>query len=145
MKSEIKGISPVVGTILLIAITVALAVAVGVIVSGLSGRGAPPSAFVNVTATGSTISDGIVIVRLDHRGGDALSMSELTVKAEDIDGDLVEIPMTWPTVLDISDTAFGTYTYDTHATERTEGAVVRIVVIHNPSKTFLVDTNVLVG
>ena len=45
-----KGVSPVVGTILLIAITVALAAIVATLVSGLGGRGTPPSAMLQVTA-----------------------------------------------------------------------------------------------
>jgi flagellin-like protein len=49
-EKEIRGVSPVVGTILLIAITVALAAVVATLVSGLGGRGAPPSAMLTVTA-----------------------------------------------------------------------------------------------
>ena len=49
-KMEQKGVSPVVGTILLIAITVALAAVVATLVSGLGGRGTPPSAMLTVVA-----------------------------------------------------------------------------------------------
>jgi len=73
-----RGVSPVVGTILLIAITVALAAVVATLVSGLGGRGTPPSAMLTVSAT---ISGDDITLRITHEGGDDLVVKDLQVKA----------------------------------------------------------------
>jgi len=144
MKKDNTGISPVVGTILLIAITVALAVVVAVMASSMSSRGAPPFALLKVTASGSSATNGTVDITIDHQGGDAIPMSDMTLKAWNIDNALVDVPMTGPAVLTIGDTMTGHYIYDPHAASRTNSVVVRVVVIHNPSKTFILDMRPLV-
>ena len=78
-KLEQKGISPVVGTILLIAITVALAAIIAAFVGGLRDRGASPSALLSVTAHEvSATSYNLVI---SHEGGDDLAVGDLQVQA----------------------------------------------------------------
>jgi len=81
-KLEQKGISPVVGEILLISIVVILAAIIATLVGGLKARGASPSALLSVTAvktgTGSTYD-----LTISHEGGDDLSVSDLQVMASD--------------------------------------------------------------
>jgi len=77
---EQKGVSPVVGTILLIAITVALAAIVAMLVSGLGGRGAPPSAMLTVTAENGP-SPNEYTLTISHEGGDDLLAVDLEVQA----------------------------------------------------------------
>jgi len=81
-KLEQKGISPVVGTILLIAITVALAAVIATLVGGLKAQGVSPTALLSVTAvktgTGSTYD-----LTISHEGGDDLVVSDLLVMASD--------------------------------------------------------------
>jgi flagellin-like protein len=81
-KLEQKGISPLVGEILLIAIVVILAAIIATLVGGLKARGVSPSALLSVTAvktgTGSTYD-----LTISHEGGDTLSVSDLQVMASD--------------------------------------------------------------
>jgi flagellin-like protein len=77
---EQKGVSPVVGTILLIAITVALAAVVATLVSGLGGRGTPPSAMLTVTAK-DVPGDNNIELTISHEGGDDLVLADLQIKA----------------------------------------------------------------
>jgi len=81
-KLEQKGISPVVGEILLIAMVAALAAIIATLVGGLRARGFSPSALLSVTAvktgTGSTYD-----LTISHEGGDDLSISDLQVMASD--------------------------------------------------------------
>jgi flagellin-like protein len=79
-KNE-EGVSPVIGVILMVAITVILA---AVIASFVFGMGPPDSApqvqFVvrdNSTSSLSSNQDGIIIVQ--HKGGDSIISSELRV------------------------------------------------------------------
>lgn len=78
-----KGVSPVVGTILLIAITIALVGVVLAIVSGLGSRGTPLLARIRIVDVGQ---DGIVLA---HDGGDELIAEKTLVKVE-INGNVTE-------------------------------------------------------
>jgi flagellin-like protein len=82
-----KGVSPVVGTILLIAITVALAAVVATLVGGLGGAGAPPNAMLRVTAEDNNDVD----LTIEHVGGDDLVWADLSLKAGDESDNLSEI------------------------------------------------------
>lgn len=132
---EKKGVSPVVGTILLIAITVALAAIVAMLVSGLGGRGAPPSAMLTVSAENNNVAGTVVKITISHEGGDDLIPSDLEVQASDEDGDMIVI-----TDMDVSGTAAtfavggketGTYTY---GTVTAVGNAITVYIIHKPSK-----------
>lgn len=128
---EQKGVSPVVGTILLIAITVALAAVVATLVSGLGGRGTPPSAMLTVTAE-YTGPENQYKLRITHEGGDDLVRSDLQVMASS------------------SPTAMNTYTFppgtgtfsvggsetltDCAYSDNSKNKVVTVFIIHVPSK-----------
>ena len=139
---EQKGVSPVVGTILLIAITVALAAIVAMLVSGLGGRGAPPSAMLTVTADNITgvnpATDDNVIVTISHEGGDDLVLTDIMVQASREDGTMVSIPMNTmtisgdATVLSVGRTAVEAYNYDN--SDYAIGNAITVYIIHEPSK-----------
>ena len=127
LKIGNKGVSPVVGTILLIAITVALAAVVATLVSGLGGRGAPPNALlaVNATSVGST---GPVLLNISHNGGDDLSLSDLQVRVVDNNGSY-----------DNNTIGTGTFTVGHSLTVWTTAtdnfnSVITVYIIHKPSK-----------
>lgn len=119
-----KGVSPVVGTILLIAITVALAAVVATLVSGLGGRGTPPSAMLTVTAenTGSTTT-----LSITHEGGDDLALADLKVKA--IDSTEVENTKIGTGTFSVGDDKNVIMGLDTK-----DGDVITVYIIHEPSK-----------
>ncbi len=76
-----RGVSPVVGVILLIAITVTLVGIVATLVGGLGGKGTPPSLTLSVRAEAG--NDNWVKLRITHTGGDSVSLADVIVKAGD--------------------------------------------------------------
>jgi flagellin-like protein len=135
LKMDKRAVSPVVGTILLIAITVALAAIVATLVSGLGGRGAPPSVMLTVTAKDNSHT-GQITLTISHNGGDDLNISDLKIEAEMSDNTIVPIPTTNLSkssgTLSVGDTMYAWYLYGT-STNAT-GNVITVYVIHNPSK-----------
>jgi flagellin-like protein len=135
---EKKGVSPVVGTILLIAITVALAAIVAMLVSGLGGRGAPPSAMLTVRAENgdATMRENVKIV-ITHEGGDDLILADLEVQASDSNGTMRVIsPMTVSpvgTTFTVGGKAT-TLTYQYAVGVTAVGKAITVYVIHKPSK-----------
>ncbi len=119
-----KGVSPVVGTILLIAITVALAAVVATLVGGLGGAGAPPNAMLNVTAENSDNID----LTIEHIGGDDLVWSDLTLKVGDAPASMSEVPHGQSGSLSVGDvvTISGTGV-------STTDDVITVYLIHDPS------------
>ena len=130
LKIGNKGVSPVVGTILLIAITVALAAVVATLVSGLGGRGAPPNALLSVTAT--KVNDNSYTLTISHEGGDDLAIKDLKIQASTSATTTATIDFPPGTgtfsVGSIATTASWTYT------PAVTGQVVAVYVIHEPSK-----------
>ncbi|MDR5673649.1 type IV pilin N-terminal domain-containing protein [Halalkaliarchaeum sp. AArc-GB] len=78
-----KAVSPVIGVILMVAITVILAAVIGTFVLGLGdqvGDSAPNAQFEGeMTATGDTMENNIVLVTFTHTGGDAVENDTLSV------------------------------------------------------------------
>lgn len=76
-----RGISTVVGSLALIALTVSLAMVVGVTVSGSTVEESAPQARFQLTADSSTDR-----ITLEHRGGTAIDVRELSMRIS-IDGE----------------------------------------------------------
>jgi flagellin-like protein len=136
LKIGNKGVSPVVGTILLIAITVALAAIVATLVSGLGGRGAPPSVMLTVGAKGNT-ENGDITLTISHNGGDDLNITDLKVQAEQSNGTMFTIGidnLSKSGTLSVGDTMTATYTWNVENNASATGQVIQVFVIHNPSK-----------
>jgi flagellin-like protein len=138
-----KAVSPVVGTILLIAITVALAAIVATLVSGLGGRGAPPSVMLTVTAVRENHSgeNDWVKLTIAHQGGDDLNIKDLTVQATDNNGNPVSMTQSngllslpaGATTLSVGGTMTAEYDFSTSYADPSNQTIT-VYVIHNPSK-----------
>ena len=126
---EQRGVSPVVGTILLIAITVALAAVVATLISGLSVRGAPQNALLKVTATRD--SDNLYHLTIKHEGGDDLVVKDLQVMASSSASTMATYPFPGSGALfSIGSTAVLTCSYTGNVTNK----VVSVYIIHKPSR-----------
>lgn len=81
LRSDDRAVSPVIGVILMVAITVILAAVIGSFVLGIGGQQeTAPQASITITENSSTNE-----VEVSHRGGDAFtnaSTANLTVKNE---------------------------------------------------------------
>ena len=84
-KEDSRGVSPVIGIILMVAITVILASVIGVFVLGIGdqiGETTPQASF-SASAV-DTASDGTISVDIEKTGGSDLTTSELVLA---VDGD----------------------------------------------------------
>jgi len=128
---EQRGVSPVVGTILLIAITVALAAVVATLVGGLSVRGAPQNALLKVTATRD--NDNLYHLTIKHEGGDDLVIKDLQVMASDNATTMKTYPFPGTgtkTLFSVGDENTVYCSYTGNVTNK----VVSVYIIHKPSK-----------
>ncbi|MDI6820435.1 MAG: type IV pilin N-terminal domain-containing protein [Candidatus Hodarchaeaceae archaeon] len=138
MINDKRGVSPVVGTILLIAVTVALAAVIATIVGRIGVPAKAPYAILGVTAENE--GEENVKITIIHRGGDTLVVGELKVRGEKKDGAFKDVPINWgDNLFAPGEEASGSYTYD-----NSEGKIIKIKVIHTPSGQLLLDTSVRV-
>ena len=73
--TEERAVSPVIGVILMVAITVILAAVIGAFVLGIGGEtDSTPQASLSFT-----LDDGSDTVDVEHRGGDILDLGDITV------------------------------------------------------------------
>lgn len=88
LLTDERGVSPVVGVALLIAMTVILAAVIGAVVLGIGvGPADSPQATLSFETAGD---DGDIDVTLAHNGGETLNADEINVSV-DGDGDPVDI------------------------------------------------------
>jgi len=129
-----RGVSPVIGVILMVAITVILAAVIGTFVLGLGDSlEQAPQSQLSVDATDTTGE-----VDISHNGGDALDPSNLRVNSPDAD--------TQPTVGTWGDGSgdFGVgevVTIDFTDTND-QGAERTVQIIHEPSDSIIVEQTV---
>ncbi|MFC7221901.1 type IV pilin N-terminal domain-containing protein [Halalkalicoccus salilacus] len=86
LLGEDRGVSPVIGVILMVAITVILAAVIGAFVLGLGGdleSSAAPQMSASISHSGDTTSGNAII---SHSGGDSVETADLRVVIRDIDG-----------------------------------------------------------
>ncbi len=74
-----KAVSPVIGVILMVAITVILAAAIGSSVFGQGTAQPAPQENLNIEADG--ITDGLATIKIEHLGGDPINFSKSKVVA----------------------------------------------------------------
>ncbi|MEM0358507.1 MAG: type IV pilin N-terminal domain-containing protein [Candidatus Hadarchaeales archaeon] len=135
-----RGVSPVVGVILLIAITVTLVGIVATLVGGLGGKGTPPT--INIQVRARSGPDNQVLLTLIHNGGDSVSLADLIVKAGDDETSLGE------------NRALGTGLFSVGSsiqvwvkcpTDYRTDNIIAVCVIHKPSNQMILPfTNVTV-
>ena len=124
LKNDKRAVSPVIGVILMVAITVILAAVIAAFVFGISPAGeATPNAQLRATAYTTHLN-------IKHMGGDPVNLSECTVRTS---GGDVTIAGPLTVGQDESGTGAGGNTC-------TEGGAVTVEIIYNPSQSYLLDT-----
>jgi flagellin-like protein len=80
-RKDEKAVSPVIGVILMVAITVILAAAIGSSVFSKGTAEAAPQASLNMKADGTySSSKQQAVVRIEHLGGDAINLNSNSTK-----------------------------------------------------------------
>jgi flagellin-like protein len=131
---EQRGVSPVIGTIVLIAITVALAAIVATLVGGLSVRGAPQNALLKITA--KEVSATSYTLTISHEGGDDLAVKDLQLQVSTSAAEMT----TYDFGTEMNPDMTGTFsvgmkvTTDNIPYTTVTGQVVSVYIIHKPSK-----------
>jgi len=124
-----------VGTILLIAVTVALAAVVATLVGGLGAGAIPPHPTLVVTAA---LTDDAghksVTITIDHRGSDSITASDIKVIADNNDsGGYIEKKLSEMGVTGTLSVGHN-YTLDNYSvTDLNTGATISVTLIHIPS------------
>lgn len=92
---DTRGVSPVIGVILMVAITVILAAVIGTFVLGLgeSVSDTTPQASVSISDASAAYADGKDAFVLGHNGGEALELSEAKLIVRNPDTN--EVMGTW--------------------------------------------------
>ncbi len=138
VSGDNRGVSPVIGVILMVAITVILAAVIGGFVLGLgdSLQSAPQAQLdaSYVSGVGGAGNDG---VELSHNGGDPIPASDLEVRFDGGSADGFDSAAEG----DWSDSEFQVGDTAQFATGSDDGEV-RVQLIHTPSESILLDTTV---
>lgn len=79
-RKDDKAVSPVIGVILMVAITVILAAAIGSSVFSHGAAQAAPQANLNIKPAGPIDSNGLASVNIEHLGGDPISFATTSIK-----------------------------------------------------------------
>jgi len=136
---EDRAVSPVIGVILMVAITVILAAVIGTFVLGLGDSlEQAPQAQLDVTS-GSAES-----LTINHNGGDSLTVSDIEVTI----GTNTELALDSDSTSSFSADEFGvgnSATFDDSADSvgsSFAGDDVQVTIIHTPSDSILLDTEI---
>lgn len=79
-RKDDKAVSPVIGVILMVAITVILAAAIGSSVFGHGTAQSAPQANLNIKPAGPIDSNGSASVNIEHLGGDPVNFATSSIK-----------------------------------------------------------------
>ena len=136
-NSETRAVSPVIGVILMVAITVILAAVIGTFVLGLGDSlgDNQPTAQLSVDFD----TDGENNVTIEHNGGDRIDSGTLTVIVSDAEGD-TRADGDIDQALSVGDSVTGEVDGTDPGPEN-----VRVRVVHNPSDSFLLDRTFELG
>ena len=143
LNSEDRAVSPVIGVILMVAITVILAAVIGTFVLGLGdqlGDSAPQASFSTDNVVNDSENDGIDF-EIEKTGGQDLTASDLRVT---VDGTTTD--ETVSSALDGSDSwrTAEVADFDDEGGTLTEGERVEIRIVHDPSGQAIYATTVTV-
>jgi len=144
MLEEDRGVSPVIGVILMVAITVILAAVIGTFVLGLGDSlQQAPQAQLDAEGSGSASGDSLELT-ISHNGGDSIEVGDLRVTVEtggdvtlsssEVTGDDGEFGV--GDAIELDDEQIDN-SDDTAPTGDTQ-----IQVIHTPSESIILDTEV---
>jgi flagellin-like protein len=134
-NSDDRAVSPVIGVILMVAITVILAAVIGTFVLGLGDSlgDSQPTAQISVDVDQSNSN-----VTFEHQGGDSIESGAMTVIVSG-DGNSVEQTEVFADRFSVGDTVEGSFGVDTNTTNISEGEDIRVRIIHTSSESVLVD------
>lgn len=144
-SNDSRGVSPVIGVILMVAITVILAAVIGAFVLDLGSNLGSTGPTTQLSVSTGTDNGAVVI---SHKGGDELNLNETNIQVTDPDGD---------TTYTVNGTASGTLSVggtetiyvDTVAadgnTSLASGAEVTVTIVHKPSQSILLESKVTTG
>ena len=171
-EKDERAVSPVIGVILMVAITVILAAVIASFVLGMGGKlvATPPQAQLAVfddpkTDTEITAYNFSSLVRLQHRGGDPLVVSELKIILEDPSGtQYTNYTDTPPRIYGLTNTSFRNENASNNVNNKIvntldigdtayivvqAGSAIsanpgtwRVQIIHIPSGQYILDTTV---
>lgn len=146
-KNE-EGVSPVIGVILMVAITVILAAVIAAFVFGMGPPESAPSAQLSVKDYSGNLADtsNDAVMVVTHRGGETLQMNELKI-AISTDGstwnhnqvdDTTPLGISTTGALEVGDT----FTITEGGLTEAAAGTMYLRIIHLPTSTILLDTNV---
>jgi len=79
-RKDDKAVSPVIGVILMVAITVILAAAIGSSVFGMGPAQSAPQVNLNIKPAGPIDSTGLASITIEHLGGDPVNFGTESIK-----------------------------------------------------------------
>ena len=148
-RKDEKAVSPVIGVILMVAITVILAAAIGSSVFSKGTAEAAPQASLNMKADGTySNTEKQAVVRIEHLGGDALNLTSTKLMIAIDKGSstpaIVENNVTGGNnILDVGDTkAFKINKTDGDIIKVISGNIVNIKIIDVQTNQLICDKNV---
>ncbi len=137
MFDDDRGVSPVIGVILMVAITVILAAVIGTFVLGLGDSlEQAPQAQLDVT------SDAAGNVTINHGGGDALAYSDITIQIDSTDHTTDFPSYSAGDEFGVGDSMSLKDSDVSGTTEDWAGSTVSVTIIHNPSESILLNQEI---
>ena len=140
--SDDRAVSPVIGVILMVAITVILAAVIGTFVLGLGdslGDNQPTTQLDVSIEDGATNEKNVTI---EHGGGDPIDSETLDIIVTDEDGNEASVSGEFSERFTVGDVESGSFDADDSGGD-TEN--LRIRIIHQPSESILVDRTIEVN
>ena len=136
-----RAVSPVIGVILMVAITVILAAVIGTFVLGLGDQlgDNQPTAQISVSIEETEDTDNKTLV-IDHNGGDSIPSETLRVVVDEVDGeDRASSSGEFGERFSVGDQEAGDFDVDENDAD---GADLRVRIIHQPSDSVLLDRTI---
>ena len=137
-----RAVSPVIGVILMVAITVILAAVIGTFVLGLGDSlgDNQPTAQLSVDITDVDTNDDEATLILEHNGGDTIESGVLRIQITDSGGERVSTSDEFDGErFGVGDRQSGTVDISGSDTDSDD---LRVQIIHQPSDSFLLDRTI---
>lgn len=135
-----RAVSPVIGVILMVAITVILAAVIGTFVLGLGDSlgDNQPTAQIGVDLEQNTSTPANYDLTIEHKGGDRIDSSTLDVIVTDEDGTEISDTNLFTDPFTVGNTQSATFTGEGSGNTTD----IRVRVVHQPSDSILVDNTI---
>ncbi|CAG0986246.1 MAG: type IV pilin N-terminal domain-containing protein [Candidatus Methanoperedens sp.] len=152
-KNNEEAVSPVIGVILMVAITVILAAVIAAFVFGMSPPPKAPTVQLRISAINSTDA-GNGTLKLTHNGGDALILANEKITVTDAVDDspigtitgltLIEFQVPVTTIDTLGAGASITYTWDATDKAPAKGTILKVMLQDVPSGQVITQMQVTV-